>query len=434
MSGAQTGSTNRGNQADYVLGTAEGWDAFGVVRWHGVEEISHPFRYDITLQRAAASGARRSRQAPRRGRDVPDCDAAGMADGARRPRGGGGDRAHRLDHPLPRPARPPLLAGPLPPPLPRLRRLDAPGHHLRRPREPFAGPSRRHRRPRGLRRRAAAGRGARVLVLHAAHGVLPLERRRHVAHRRSHRAPERRAVQRERLRLRRAAARGRRALLLLRARRGPGRLHHHRQPGPLADVRRRADLPAPPGEQVGRRREPGDCPRAARGATHELPFRDGARLGLQPQRGAAGGDGERRSLRHGAEPPLRVPRRGGARRQRARDPRGERPPGASRCGAGPARRGRHGAHDGGGVPLRATRRRHPRAGREAAHRPRRDVRDRARAAGYPARRGALRLRPRGRAARGRLREPLRRAARGHDVPPGDADAEAQDPRASRPPS
>jgi type VI secretion system secreted protein VgrG len=57
MSGAQAGSTNRGSQADYVLGTAEGWDAFGVVRWHGVEEISHPFRYDITLQRAAASGA-----------------------------------------------------------------------------------------------------------------------------------------------------------------------------------------------------------------------------------------------------------------------------------------------------------------------------------------------------------------------------------------
>jgi len=56
MGGAQAGSTNRGNQADYVLGTAEGWDAFGVVRWHGVEEISHPFRYDITLQRAASAG------------------------------------------------------------------------------------------------------------------------------------------------------------------------------------------------------------------------------------------------------------------------------------------------------------------------------------------------------------------------------------------
>ena len=56
MSNAQTGSANRGNQADYLLGTAEGWDAFGVVRWHGVEEISQPFRYDITLQRAASSG------------------------------------------------------------------------------------------------------------------------------------------------------------------------------------------------------------------------------------------------------------------------------------------------------------------------------------------------------------------------------------------
>jgi type VI secretion system secreted protein VgrG len=47
---------NRGNQADYVLGTAEGWDAFGVVRWHGVEEISQPYRYDITLTRPVADG------------------------------------------------------------------------------------------------------------------------------------------------------------------------------------------------------------------------------------------------------------------------------------------------------------------------------------------------------------------------------------------
>jgi hypothetical protein len=56
MSGAQAGSTNRGNQADYMLGTAEGWTAFSVVRWHGVEELSRPFLYDITLTRDASSG------------------------------------------------------------------------------------------------------------------------------------------------------------------------------------------------------------------------------------------------------------------------------------------------------------------------------------------------------------------------------------------
>lgn len=36
-----------------MLGTHEGWDAFGVVRWHGVEEIS--YRYDITLRRMVAT-------------------------------------------------------------------------------------------------------------------------------------------------------------------------------------------------------------------------------------------------------------------------------------------------------------------------------------------------------------------------------------------
>lgn len=39
-----------------MLGTAEGWDAFQVVRWHGIEEISRPFQYDITLMRTAAQG------------------------------------------------------------------------------------------------------------------------------------------------------------------------------------------------------------------------------------------------------------------------------------------------------------------------------------------------------------------------------------------
>jgi type VI secretion system secreted protein VgrG len=47
---------NRGNQADYALGTTEDWGAFDVVRWHAVEEVSHPFTVDITLQRDAASG------------------------------------------------------------------------------------------------------------------------------------------------------------------------------------------------------------------------------------------------------------------------------------------------------------------------------------------------------------------------------------------
>ena len=47
---------NQGNQADYLLGTAEGWNAFGVVRWHGIEEIGQPYRYEITLQRQASTG------------------------------------------------------------------------------------------------------------------------------------------------------------------------------------------------------------------------------------------------------------------------------------------------------------------------------------------------------------------------------------------
>lgn len=47
----------RGNQADYNLGTILGWDAFEVVRWHGVEELSQPYEYDITLRRGAQRGA-----------------------------------------------------------------------------------------------------------------------------------------------------------------------------------------------------------------------------------------------------------------------------------------------------------------------------------------------------------------------------------------
>ena len=56
MTQGQPGIRNRGNQPDYILGTPEGWDAFGVVRWHGIEEISQPYRYDITLMRSATDG------------------------------------------------------------------------------------------------------------------------------------------------------------------------------------------------------------------------------------------------------------------------------------------------------------------------------------------------------------------------------------------
>ncbi len=47
---------DRGNVADHVLGTVEGWDAFDVVRWHGTEELSRPFEFDITLRRTADKG------------------------------------------------------------------------------------------------------------------------------------------------------------------------------------------------------------------------------------------------------------------------------------------------------------------------------------------------------------------------------------------
>src|SRR6185437_1402362 len=56
MAGSATETSNQGNQSDYVLGTMEGWDAFGVVRWHGIEELAQPYRYDITLQRPTTSG------------------------------------------------------------------------------------------------------------------------------------------------------------------------------------------------------------------------------------------------------------------------------------------------------------------------------------------------------------------------------------------
>ncbi len=46
-----------GNEADFMLGIeGHGWHAFDVVRFHGVEAISQPFRFDITLARAADQG------------------------------------------------------------------------------------------------------------------------------------------------------------------------------------------------------------------------------------------------------------------------------------------------------------------------------------------------------------------------------------------
>jgi type VI secretion system secreted protein VgrG len=57
MGGTGLGTRSQGNQADYLLGTTEGWNAYGVVRWHGIEELSQPYRYEITLQRQVSSGA-----------------------------------------------------------------------------------------------------------------------------------------------------------------------------------------------------------------------------------------------------------------------------------------------------------------------------------------------------------------------------------------
>lgn len=49
--------SGRGNRPDYLLGTQEGWGALRIVRWHSVEDISHPFRYSITLLRPRDEGA-----------------------------------------------------------------------------------------------------------------------------------------------------------------------------------------------------------------------------------------------------------------------------------------------------------------------------------------------------------------------------------------
>ncbi len=62
MGGTQAGSTMQGNQADDMLGTSEGWDAFGVVRWHRVTlawagslEVAVPYPEEMNreLRRAA---------------------------------------------------------------------------------------------------------------------------------------------------------------------------------------------------------------------------------------------------------------------------------------------------------------------------------------------------------------------------------------------
>src|SRR5262245_8501084 len=45
-----------GNDADYAFGTEEGWDGFVVVDFHGVEEISRPYSYAITLAREIEHG------------------------------------------------------------------------------------------------------------------------------------------------------------------------------------------------------------------------------------------------------------------------------------------------------------------------------------------------------------------------------------------
>src|SRR5690606_20534620 len=51
-----TMSSGQGNRTEYVLGTLEGWEAFDVVRFHAVEALNEPFRYEIVLQRQAERG------------------------------------------------------------------------------------------------------------------------------------------------------------------------------------------------------------------------------------------------------------------------------------------------------------------------------------------------------------------------------------------
>lgn len=54
MTGIRSG---RGRLADYFFGTERlGWTGLQLVRFHGVEELSRPFHYDVVLRRDAAAG------------------------------------------------------------------------------------------------------------------------------------------------------------------------------------------------------------------------------------------------------------------------------------------------------------------------------------------------------------------------------------------
>jgi type VI secretion system secreted protein VgrG len=47
---------NAGNRTEYGFGCAEGWGVYEVVRFHSIEEISHPFKYDVVLLRRVEKG------------------------------------------------------------------------------------------------------------------------------------------------------------------------------------------------------------------------------------------------------------------------------------------------------------------------------------------------------------------------------------------
>jgi type VI secretion system secreted protein VgrG len=56
MSDGPNEEARAGNRADYVLGTREGWGAFKVVRWHGVEGLSTPLRFEVDVLRPQTEG------------------------------------------------------------------------------------------------------------------------------------------------------------------------------------------------------------------------------------------------------------------------------------------------------------------------------------------------------------------------------------------
>src|SRR5262245_3698306 len=51
------GTQGNEERAQYKLGTVAGWEAFEVVRWHGIEQLSAPFRFEILAHRALDRGA-----------------------------------------------------------------------------------------------------------------------------------------------------------------------------------------------------------------------------------------------------------------------------------------------------------------------------------------------------------------------------------------